>query len=338
MAARVNMHDVAKLAGVSQRTVSNVVNDFVHVAPDTRERVKRAIDVLDYRPHVAAQSLRRGRTGLLGLALPEIKGYFAELAELVERQAHEHDVTLLIDQTGGGTRDRELLLLDQYHSSLIDGLILHPLTITASDLIARDLGVPVVLLGERIDASDLLHVSIDNVAAAHTATSHLIEIGRRRVVAVGTPASGRMSSPAVQRHQGYLDAMGAAGLAVPGDLAIETDEWTRETGHRLAKRIAAMHPRVDGAFCFNDLLALGLMRGLADQGIIVPDDIAVVGWDDIDDAAYANPRLTTIAPDKQTIALAAIRGALRLDTPSDASPDIGYVLQARASSGAATLP
>lgn len=338
MAAHVNMHDVAKLAGVSQRTVSNVVNDFVHVAPATRERVKRAIDALNYRPHVAAQSLRRGRTGLLGLVLPEIKGYFAELAELVERQAHEHGATLLIDQTGGGTRDRELLLLDQYRSSLIDGLILHPLTITASDLIARDLGVPVVLLGERIDASELLHVSIDNVAAAHTATSHLIEVGRRRIVAVGTPATRRMSSPAVQRYQGYLDAMGQAGFAVPSDLAIETNEWTRETGRRLAERIAAIRPRVDGAFCFNDLLALGLLRGLADQGISVPDDIAVVGWDDIDDAAYSNPRLTTIAPDKQAIAVAAIRGALRLDAPSSASPTIDFTIRARASTGAATVP
>ena len=314
--------------------MSNVVNDFVHVAPATRERVKRAIDALDYRPHVAAQSLRRGRTGLLGLALPEIKGYFAELAELVERQAHENGVTLLIDQTGGGTRDRELLLLDQYRSSLIDGLILHPLTITASDLIARNLGVPVVLLGERIDSSDLLHVSIDNVAAAHTATTHLIEVGRRRIVAIGALPARRMSSPAMQRNQGYLDAMGQAGLPVPSDLVVGTDEWTRETGRRLAEHIVAIRPRVDGAFCFNDLLALGLMRGLADLGVGVPDDIAVVGWDDIDDAAYANPRLTTIAPDKHAIAVAAIRGALGLDAPSGGSPDIGYVLRPRASSGA----
>jgi DNA-binding LacI/PurR family transcriptional regulator len=332
------MHDVAKLAGVSQRTVSNVVNDFVHVAPETRERVKRAIDALDYRPHVTAQNLRRGRTGILGLALPELGGYFAELAELVQRQAHEHDVTLLIDQTGGGTRDRELLVLDRYRSNLIDGLILHPLTLTAQDLVARDLGVPIVLLGERIDSSELMHVSIDNVAAAREATEHLISLGRRRVAAVGAPALHMPSSPAIQRHRGYLDAMGGAGLPVARELVIETDRWSRETGRRMADQISRIRPQIDGVFCFNDLLALGLMRGLADLGVRVPDDIAVVGWDDIDDAGYANPRLTSIAPDKQSIAVAAIRGVLQLEPLPDASPDISYVLRPRQSTTGIAAP
>ena len=333
MAARTNMHDVAKLAGVSQRTVSNVVNDFVHVAPETRERVKRAIEVLQYRPHVTAQSLRGGRTGILGLALPELGGYFAELAELIQHQAHDHGVTLLIDQTGGGTRDRELLVLDRYRSNLIDGLILHPLTLTASDLVARDLGVPVVLLGERIDTSELLHVSIDNVAAARDATEHLIAAGRRRVLALGAPALHAPSSPAIQRHRGYLDAMGQAGLPVPADLVIETDRWARETGRRLAHRIAALRPRVDGVFCFNDLLALGLVRGLVDLGVRIPDDVAIVGWDDVDEAAYSNPRLTSIAPDKHAIAETAIRGALQLEPLPEASASVGYSLRARESTG-----
>ena len=332
------MHDVAKLAGVSQRTVSNVVNDFVHVAPETRARVKRAIDALNYRPHITAQNLRRGRTGILGLALPELGGYFAELAELIQHQAHEHDVTLLIDQTGGGSRDRELLVLDRY-SNLIDGLILHPLALTAGDLVARDLGVPVVLLGERIDSSALLHVSIDNIAAAREATEHLISVGRSRVVAVGAPAQRTPSSPALQRHRGYLEAMGQAGFAVGSDLSLETAQWTRESGRGLAAQVAGIRPRVDAVFCFNDGLALGLMRGLADLGVRVPDDIAVAGWDDVDDAAYANPRLTTIAPDKQAIAIAAIRGVLRLDEEARVSPEIGYSLRIRESTaGDTTTP
>src|SRR3712207_2546012 len=178
------MRDVAALAGVSPRTVSNVVSGYVHVRPETRERVQRAIDELKYRPNVSARSLRRGRTGIIALAVPEIAApYFAELGDLIQREAGARGVTLLVDQTGAD-RERELLVLDGYRSTVIDGFILSPMAITGEDLEAQELDIPAVLLGERIHDSGLLHVSIDNVAAARTATAHLVEGGRRRIAAV----------------------------------------------------------------------------------------------------------------------------------------------------------
>lgn len=310
MSSRVSMRDVAQLAGVSQRTVSNVVNDFVHVAPDTRQRVQRAIDQLRYRPHLAARRLRGGRTGIVALALPELRSpYFAELAYRVQRTAQNSGVTLLIDQTGGSP-DSERLVLDGYHSGLVDGLILNPISLSADDIARRELDVPVVLLGESIDTSAFLHVSIDNDAAAKAAVRHLLDLGRRRIAALGAPNPLTRYGPAARRHRGYQDAMGSAGVPVGPDLAIETDKWSRSSGYALAPRIAGLRPRADAVFCFDDALALGLMRGLFELGVRVPDDIAIMGWDDIEQCRFSTPTLSSVSPDMVAIAELAVRGLL----------------------------
>ena len=331
MAARANMHDVARLAGVSQRTVSNVVNNFVHVAPATRDRVQQAIAALNYRPHVTAQRLRGGRTGILALAVPDITApYFAEIADLIQQQAQAAGVTLLIDQTGG-VRAREMLVLDGYRSTVIDGLILNPIAIGAGDIIEHDIDVPIVLLGEQIDSSALAHVSIDNVAAAREVTEHLIGLGRTRIAVIGAPSADQRTGPAIRRFRGYQEAMGRAGLAIAPDLVTETTEWTRQNGHRVADLLAQLSPAVDAVFCFNDLLAVGVLKRFVELGVDVPGDIAVVGWDDTEDASFTTPSLTSIAPDKEALAAAAISGVLRDEgDPADYS-EISYRLVARES-------
>lgn len=301
-----NMHDVAKLAEVSQRTVSNVVNGYPHVRPETRERVERAIAVLRYRPNVSAQKLRQGRTGMVALAVPEIAApYFAELANHVQLRAAERGITLLIDQTGG-LRERELLVLDGYRSNIIDGLILSPLSVTPSDLVNRGLDFPIVLLGESIDNGGVIHVSIDNVAAARVATNHLLGLGRRSIAAIGAMPDRHISGPAARRLRGYAESISAAGLPLVADLNIPTGTWTRSNGHTIAADIIDRRLDVDAIFCFNDPLALGVMKGLQQRGVRVPDDIAIVGWDDIEECSYSTPTLTTIAPDKVGIAQVAV--------------------------------
>lgn len=318
----VSMRDVAKVAGVSQRTVSNVVNDYVHVSPETRERVQQAIRMLNYRPNISAQKLRNGRTGIVALAMPEIAApYFAELADHLQKYASTHGITLLIDLTGG-TRERELLVLEGYQSNIIDGLILSPLAITAGDLAHRPLDVPVILLGESIDHSGFLHVSIDNVAAAAAATNHLIEGGRRRIAAMGAHLKVGISGPAERRLQGYIRATSEAGLALSSRLTLHAETpWTRAQGYRIATELVTAGEPVDAVFCFNDSLALGALKAFQDLGVRVPDDIAVVGWDDIEDAAYSTPTLTSIAPDKAGIAALAVDGLLAALSQSPMSPD-----------------
>jgi len=296
---------VAARAGVSVKTVSNVVNGYVHVSRDTRARVDAALTELDYRPNLAARNLRRGRSGIVALALPELEvPYFAELARHVVEAARQRGWTVLIDQTDGELL-REQLVMDGYGTHLMDGLILSPIASGVRELSARRATIPMVLLGERIYDGPDDHVSIDNVAAAMTAVRHLLDLGRRRVAVVG-----RQSQPSAQtarlREQGYREALAAAGLPFDPSLVVPTASFTRYEGSAAVDRLMSLAEPPDALFCFNDLLALGAVRRLHELGARVPDQVAVVGVDDIEDSRYATPTLTTIRPDKARIAALAV--------------------------------
>jgi DNA-binding LacI/PurR family transcriptional regulator len=327
-----SMRDVAALAGVSPRTVSNVVSGYVHVRAETRARVQRAIDELNYKPNLSARSLRLGRTGLIALAVPEIAApYFAELADLIQQQAGARGVTLLVDQTGA-SRERELLVLKGYGSHVIDGLILSPMAVTLEDLEAQRLDIPTVLLGERIAEGGLIHVAIDNVAAAREATEHLAAGGRRRIAAVG---DAQNIGPATRRMQGYQEALAAAGLDADPELRVHTGPWGRAAGYAAVHALLARGTEVDGMFCFNDVVAEGAIRALTEHGLRVPHDVAVVGWDDTEGAAYATPSLTSVSPDKQAIARSAVDRLLAAVSgePGDGTEvTCGYRLVVRESS------
>ncbi len=301
------MHDVAAKAGVSQRTVSNVVRGYVHVSPDTRARVQQAIDELGYRRHVGAVSLRAGRTGVLGLAVPYISAaYFAEMADLIQRHAAARDMTLLFDQTGAD-RDRELLVLDGYRTHVIDGLILSPMAMTADDLRTHPLEMPTVLLGERIPGGQLTTVAIDNVAAGREAVAHLLKSGRRRIAAVGADLTTKEAGAAEGRLEGYVQAHREAGISPAREMHVPTDVgWVRASGYAAVDALLRSGAEPDALFCFNDVLALGAMRALKDHGLDVPTDVSVVGWDDIEEGRYCSPSLSTISPDKGAIAAAAV--------------------------------
>ena len=336
----VSMRDVAARAGVSARTVSNVVSGYVHVSDDTRRRVQAAIDELKYRPNVSAQSLRLGRTGIIGLAVPEIAApYFAELADHVQQAASAHGVTLLVEQTGA-TRERENLVLEGYHSNVIDGLVLSPMALTAEDLRQRAPEIPTVLLGERIDGGGgLLHVGMDNVAAAQEATAHLLGLGRRRVAAVGGDLATDNLGPAQRRRAGYRRAHELAGLPVAPELEVTTGTWSHRSAYAAVDELLRSGTPVDAMFCFNDVLALSAMRAVHAHGLKVPDDVAVVGWDDIAEAAYWAPSLTTVRPDKAAIARAAVDRLLALVAGEPAGQQAqltcGYELVVRESCGGA---
>ncbi|WP_369373186.1 LacI family DNA-binding transcriptional regulator [Promicromonospora sp. Populi] len=299
--------DVARLAGVSARTVSNVVSGTVNVAPGTRERVLAAIEELDYRPSEIGRMLRSGRTGMAALVVPDLDNpYFAELSRKLIVAARRHGYTLMVEQTDG-ERDRERELLARAETkALFDGVIVSPLNLTDEDLSRSSRTErPVVLLGEESHPG-FDHVQIDNLAAAREAVEHLLATGRERVVAVGALRTERSSSSSL-RLSGFEAAMGAAAPASAGVAYV--DDFTRRSGADAAREILRGRKLPDALFCFNDLLALGAMRALHDAGVSVPEQVAVVGFDDIEDGRYSWPSLTTIAPDKEAIAEAAM-GAL----------------------------
>ncbi len=336
----VGLRHVAERAGVSVKTVSNVVNGYAHVKEATRSRVQRAIDELNYRPDLAARKLRQGRSGVIALALPELDApYFGELARSVIKQAESRGWTVLVEQTDGLV-DREQSVLDGVRGRLIDGLILSPIALGAEELDRRRDTVPLVLLGERVDDGPVDHVSIDNVAAARVATTHLVDLGRRRIAAVGDQPRPQ-SQTAHLRLQGYRAALSAAGLPESRGLVVEVDRYRRADGAAAVRRLLALAEPPDAVFCFNDLLALGALRTLHEAGLRVPEDVAVLGWDDIEDGRFSTPTLTTISPDKQEIASIAVGFlAARLGKEGGAAPravTAGFELVVRESTGGAAV-
>ena len=310
------LKDVAKRAGVSIKTVSNVVNGYVHVAPDTRARVQSAIAELGYRPNVAARQLRGGRSGVIALALPELRSaYFAELAGLIVQAAEERHWTVLIDQTDG-VAERERGLATRLRRHLIDGLIFSPLAVAGPDLAADATGAPMVLLGERVWRGPADHVAIDNTAAAAAATTHLCELGRRRIAAIGAQ-EGPAAVSSQQRLAGFQAALAAAGRPADPALIAGVDEFHRADGAAAMARLLDAGDPPDAVFCFNDLLAVGAVRTLLDRGYAVPGDVAVIGFDDIEEGRFSTPTLSTVSPGTGRIARVAVDLlAERLETPT----------------------
>lgn len=330
----VTLRDVARHAGVSTRTVSNVVNGFRHVSPAMRAKVEAALSELGYKPNLLARSLRQGRTGIVTLLLPEIAvSYFGELAHEVVERASELGYTVMIDETGG-MPERERALLDvAAHSSWVDGILLSSQGLRGRDLTGNLPSVPVVLLGERTAGTALDHVGIDNVKAAREAVRHLIDSGRRRIAAVGGSASAWDATSRL-RLKGYRQELRAAGLPADGRYA-PTPDYKRASAAAAVRSLLSRDDPPDGLFCFSDELAAGVLRELHEQGLRAPSDISVVGFDDIQEARFTTPSLTSIRPDKAKIAEIAVDMLIQRIQGSEAKPRdvrIGYELIVRESS------
>jgi DNA-binding LacI/PurR family transcriptional regulator len=303
----VTLRDVALHAGVSVKTVSNVVSGYVHVRPETRERVEAALSELNYRPNLSARSLRRGRSGVIALAVPALDmPYFAELASAVVEAAAERGWTVLVDQTDGD-RDRELAIGRGLSGRLIDGLIMSPVGLEARELEQSSDDPPLVLLGEKIAGGPVDHVAVDNVAAARVATAHLLELGKRRIAAVGyQDLTHAASGVAALRSRGYEQALAEVGSRPDPALTPRIDGYRRPDGTAAMKALLDLDEPPDAVFCFNDQLALGALRALYERGVRVPDEVAVIGFDDIEDGRFSTPTLSTIAPSKAEIARTAV--------------------------------
>jgi DNA-binding LacI/PurR family transcriptional regulator len=329
------LRDVALRAGVSVRTVSNVVNGYARVSAERRARVQAAVDDLGYRPNLLARNLRQGRSRILALVLPELDvPYFAELARLVIAEARARGYTVIIDQTDGDEQQERELIMENAQALTFAGVIFSPLSLSPQQLRSRVSSAPLVLLGERNlrDVAD--HVAIDNVAAAREATEHLLSLGRRRIAAIGDqpPEAG---GTAQLRTEGFRQAHGRGGIALDESLIVSASHFHRDDGARAMESLLARPDPPDALFCYNDLLALGAMRVALSRGLRIPGDLAIVGFDDIEDGRYSTPTLTTVAPDKLKIARYAVERLIRrIESRDHSSPEeirIPHVLARRES-------
>ncbi|MER6082633.1 LacI family DNA-binding transcriptional regulator [Streptomyces sp. NPDC001833] len=299
------IQDVAKAAGVSAMTVSNVMNGHPNVRPATRERVLEAMDRLGYRVNVAARNLRKGRTGTIGLAVPEInRPYYGRLAASIIAAAAGHGLRVSIEQTGA-RRENELAALSLSRNRLYDGLILSTVGMGPADVGALDVDHPVVILGERIFGGPVDHVAMPNEAASEAATRHLVERGCRRIAIVCGRLGGEVDVSSL-RHAGYLRALAAAGLPADPELVVTAGSLTMQEAARRVRERMAHGLGFDGVFCVTDTVAMGVLRALADAGIGVPERVKVIGFDNVDESAYLVPSLSTVDPDHDLMAERAV--------------------------------
>ncbi|MGY1550576.1 LacI family DNA-binding transcriptional regulator [Microbacterium sp. A588] len=301
------MHDVARLASVSIKTVSNVINDHPHVRPDTRDRVLAAIAELDYRPNLSARGLRSGRTGVIGLAVPALReNYFAELADAIIRAADARGLGVVVEQTSGD-RERELQVVAGGRLRLTDGLLFSPFTLGQNDVKSLSTDFPLVLLGERIFNGPTDHVAMHNTSSARAAVEHLLDIGRRRIAVIGAEVErGDEVSSASLRLDGYVLALEGAGIEVDQSLIRSSPHWNHSAGASMIRELIEEGTAFDAVFALNDTLGLGALRALGEARLRIPEDVAVIGFDNIDEARFSLPSMSSVDVGSEQIAATAV--------------------------------
>ncbi len=307
------LRDVAERVGVSIRTVSRVVNDEGGFSEATRARVLEAVDQLGYRPNLLARGLIKGRSGTIALVATELTDpFFPELAEGVQRAAAKFGLTLLV-ASSNNIADRQRDVLDSLRSHAVDGIILFPSAGTNDDVVALAAdGTPTVVIDTPLTAPGLVCVTSEIARGAELATRHLLETGRRRIAMIGSSMSGSRT-----RERGY-----EASLPPEAPRIIERSDPTAAGGIDAMRRLLARDPQIDAVFAYNDLVAIGAMKALHDAGHTVPDDVAVVGFDDIDMAGLVIPALTTVHIDRERLGREAVTqlSALWEDPSADRPP------------------
>ncbi len=284
--------DVARRAGVSTATVSRVLSGVGRASPATHARVVEAARALDYRPSDIARSLKRRSTRTLGLIVTDIENpFFPELVRSVEDAAREQGYAILLCNASDDP-EREAGYLQLLVDRWVDGVV-----IAASSLGVRHrewllaAPLPIVLVNSVDQAIDLPTIASDSVLGGRLAAELLVELGHRRF---GIITAGPRNVDAPDRLTGARASLRAAGIA-PSAVRVATDDATVAGGQRAAMAMLAADPTISALIAYNDLTAIGAMRAVRAGGQRVPDDVSVVGFDDVDLAAFVDPPLTTIA-------------------------------------------
>ena len=292
---RATIRDVAKRARVSHQTVSRVINSQNTVSPETRERVLRAIRELEYVPSAIARSLSSDRTHTLGMVTTDVSDhFFAEAVAGAEAEARRRGHFLIIGSIEQGAEDDEQTYLRLMLERRVEGLIVavpRLRRVNGDVLVEAAARIPTVVLASDIDLPGADHIDIDNRKGGMAATTHLIEHGHRAIACIAGP----LDWPSARaRFDGYREALRRAGIAGDPALVEACVDWGLESGRRAGQRLLAAAPHFTAVFAHSDLLALGAIAALRAGGLRVPDDVSIVGYDDIPVASVVDPPLTTV--------------------------------------------
>jgi LacI family transcriptional regulator len=292
------IEDVAQAAGVSTATVSYVINDSRRVSEALRARVLQAMEETNYRPNIVARSLRLGQTKTIGLIIPDSSNaFFAEVGRGLQDRSHALGFSVILCNTDGDAT-RESAFIDLLTKKQVDGLVFVASGDNAQSIraVSRQ-GTPFVVVDRHLSGLEADEVTADNMRGATMATEYLLKLGHRRIACITGPSD---VTPSADRVKGFRQAMKVAGLE-PDEVLIIKGDFQFRSGGLAMQTLLALPSRPTAVFACNDLMAVGAISTACAAGLRVPQDVSIIGFDDIGLAAVANPPLTTVAQPKNAI-------------------------------------
>ena len=315
----VTLRDVAQHAGVSPKTVSNVINDWPYITDETREKVQASIKELGYRPSFLASSLRTGRTNTIGIMIADITNpFFGQLIRGIEDVLSSAGYGIFLANTNEDL-EKEINYLERMVRWGADGLLMFG-SRASSEMLAEliDESIPIVSENSQAERGNMTIMKVDNIQGAHLAVQHLAQSGCRRIAHLGGPALREATD---SRMVGYQQALESVGYPFDPKLVWRCSPSIRG-GYQAAIQFFK-EERPDGVFCYNDLIAIGTLVACRQLGLRVPQDVAIVGFDDIAMAALVDPGLSTIRV--RQVEMGRFAGRLLLDRLSSGNSTVDYV-------------
>ena len=313
------IQDVAKEAKVSVATVSRVLNNSPLVLPDTRQSVLEAIRILNYQPNLLGRNLRRTETKMILVLLPTIANpFYSRLVKGIEDAANAGGYNIMLCNTDSD-KNREEVYLELLKKRLADGVIFMAPELDVADLDRTSLISPTVQCCEYREGAKVSHVSIDNFAAAKDAVEYLIKCGCSRIGHIS--CKNRFVST-IQRKNGYRKALEEAGISFDPELTAYGD-YGFNSGYKAAKKLLSLNNRPEAIFAISDIMAIGAIKAIRENGLRIPSDISVMGFDDISFALMYDPPLSTVSQPKYELGKTAVELLMRqLDKQNKEPEDI----------------
>ncbi|NVO25024.1 LacI family DNA-binding transcriptional regulator [Donghicola mangrovi] len=306
----VSIKDIAKISGVSTATVSRALSDPTRVSEKTRQAIMEVVEKHGYRVNSHARSLRRQRADAILALLPDLGNpFFSVILSGIELELQDHGMDLLVADSRATERTGRSVF-NHLHASRVDGVICldgTPTDAARAELAEPDVAERVVFACEWMAEGDFPYVRSDNRGGGALAVDHLVGLGHRDIAFLRGPVDNILTE---EREAGVREALAKHGLGL-SDTRVGGNDFTLEAGFEAAEWIAGLSPRPTAVICTSDQIAIGLMSGLRERGLSVPDDVSVVGFDDIASAAYVTPSLTTIRQDRIGLGRAAAQVMLK---------------------------
>lgn len=306
---KVTIKEVAQYAGVSRATVSRVLNNHAYVADDVRARVQQAMDALGYQPNRAARRLRAHSSDIMGLIIPDIQNsLFQALVRGVEDAAYANRLNVVLCNTDDNP-DKQTAYLRVMQAERAAGVVVIPTRANDGAVLApvREAGIPIVLVDREVVNFEADIVKVDNVRGAYIATSHLLRLGYQRI---GIIAGTQSLSPGRERLRGCYEAFEERGVWVDPAL-IKPGNFRLDSGYEATREFMSMAEPPDAIFAANSLMSLGSLRALHELGIRIPEQVALIGFDDMPWAGDLNPPLTAVAQPGYELGQQAVQLLLR---------------------------